>query len=303
MMDLNTLRLKLAIKQPGCPVCRLRQEAEERYLFNLLYENVTDGTTQLDLVRGLGLCPHHTWLLQAIEQQNWNDGMGVGILYEDLTARVLDTLSTYLAQNRASHPKMAAGHLFSLKHLGEWLEQQGQVGRWLARRLFRVAIPAAPLLARLSPQQPCRVCEVVDPSEEANLTWLVRKSSVNPEFRTWYAASDGLCLPHLRRALAQAEEMDTVRFLVEVGVNKLTPLLADLKEYGRKHIWQFQWEPKYVWEQASWIRVVAFFAGEAEKEAGEDIYQLRRQALTDYRQRPQEAAKPEPAGLYDPPQG
>jgi hypothetical protein len=141
------------------------------------------------------------------------------------------------------------------------------------------------LLTGISPQQPCHACKIVDRSEETNLAWLVRESA-DPKFRAWYAASDGLCLPHLRRALAQAEEAETARFLVEVVVNKLTPLLADLQEYGRKHIWQFKQEPKYPWEQASWIRAVAFFAGEAEKDAGEDIYRLRRQALTDYRTRP-----------------
>jgi hypothetical protein len=280
-----TLSLKLAFKQPGCPICRLRQETEERYLYNLLYENVTDGTTRLFLVRGLGLCPHHTWLLQAIEQQNWNDGMGVGMLYEDLTERVLNNLSAYLVQHPSAQSEARSGYLFGFNHLRAWLEQQGQVGRWLVRRLFPALRPAAPLLARLSPRQSCHACEIVDPSEAANLAWLVR-GLANPEFRGWYAASDGLCLPHLRHALAQVEAPETVHFLTQVAVDKLTPLLADLKEYGRKHIWQFRQEPKYVWEQASWIRAVAFFAGEAAKGAGSWVEESRLQALTEYRARP-----------------
>jgi hypothetical protein len=285
MLDMITLDLKLAFREPGCPICRLRQKAEERYLYNLLYENVNDGTARLFWVRGLGFCPHHTWMLQAIEQQYWNNGMGVGILYEDLTGRVLNALSSYLAQHYSSHPKPEAGHRFGLKNFGAWLEQQGQVGHWLARRLFPSPLPAAPLLARLSPRQACHVCEVVDPSEEASLTWLVRESA-DPKFRGWYAASDGLCLPHLRRALAQAEAPETVRFLAQVAADKLTPLLADLQEYGRKHIWQFQQEPKYPWEQVSWIRAVAFFAGEADKGIGDVIEESRQQALREYRTRP-----------------
>lgn len=286
-MDFITLHLKLAFKQPGCPVCRLRQETETRYLYNLLYENVNDGSTRLYLVRGLGFCPHHTWLLQAIEQQHWGDGMGVGILYEDLAERVLNVLSVYLAQPRSAQSGREAGRRFSLNPFGEWLARQGQAGRWLAQRFFPATRPAAPLLARVSPRQPCHACEVVDSSEEANLFWLVRESA-NPEFRAWYAASDGLCLPHLRLALAQAqaEESETMDFLVRVTADKLDTLLIDLKEYGRKHIWQFKQEPKYPWEQASWIRAVAFFAGEFATEVGEYVYQERREALTDYRTRP-----------------
>lgn len=284
MIGLITIDLKLAFRQPGCPICRLRQETEERYLFNLLYENVTDGTTRLYWVRGLGFCPHHTWLLQAVAQQQWNDGMGVGMLYEDLTERILNALSADLANPRSARPRVGETHLFRPKRWGEWLEQQGPLGHWLARKLAWTALPAAPLLARLSPRQRCHACEIVDPSEESHLIWLVRESA-NAKFRDWYAASDGLCLPHLRRALALAEDDATARFLAQVAADKLAPLLTDLQEYGRKHIWQHRREPKYPWEQASWIRAVAFFGGEAEKEAGEDIYQLRRQALTDYHTR------------------
>jgi hypothetical protein len=154
---------------------------------------------------------------------------------------------------------------------------------------LRTPRPAAALLGQISARQPCHACEIVDPSEEAYLVWLVR-GLANPEFRGWYAASDGLCLPHLRLALAKAEEVETTRFLVQVAVDKLAPLLADLKEYGRKHIWQFRREPKYPWEQASWIRAVAFFAGEAEKGAGERGDWERQRALTEYHTRPTEAS-------------
>jgi hypothetical protein len=85
---------------------------EERYLYNLLYENVCDGTTRLYWARGLGFCPPHAWLLQAIEQQNWNDGMGVGILYEDLTERVVNSLSAYLVQHPSFQPEARTGYPF-----------------------------------------------------------------------------------------------------------------------------------------------------------------------------------------------
>lgn len=284
-MDIITLYLKLAFREPGCPICRLRQESEQRYLFNLLYESVNDGITRLHLVRGMGFCPEHAWALQATEQQQWNDGMGTGIIYEDLTGRVLDVLSGYLVESNSMwHKSMSwlLGHPFGLGRLREWLERRGRVGRQLAGHLPPPA-PAESLLARLSPSEGCRVCEIGDWSEETNLVWLVRESAA-PEFRTWYQDSDGLCLPHLRRALAHAKDEETVRFLVKVAADKLTPLLADLKEYGRKHSWEYRNEPKYPWEQASWVRAVAFFAGEAGEEDTRND-ERRRQALADYRAR------------------
>jgi hypothetical protein len=286
-MDIITLYLKLAFREPGCPICRVKHNAERRYLFNLLYENVNDVTTRVHLARGLGLCPRHTWDLQATEQHHWSDGMGTGIIYEDLTGKILNILSGYLAQSPSPLRTVVArqaGHLFGLDRLREWLECRGWLSRRLAQRLTPPP-PARSLLTRLSPTGGCRVCEITDQSEETYLEWLARLSA-DAEFRSWYVASDGLCLPHLRRALAYAKDEETVRFLAKVAADRLAPLVADLKEYGRKHSWENRHEPRYPWEQASWIRAVAFFAGEAQGWESEDIYRVRQQAMADYRTRP-----------------
>ncbi len=275
-MNLITLSLELAFREPGCPLCRLRQQSDSRYLLTLLYENVNDGGTRLHLVRGMGLCPDHAWALQATEQELWQDGLGVGIIYEDLTGRLLTTLVEHLSRNPAPHNDRRA-------RLRRWLEHRGAAGRWLARRLFPTA-PGASLLAQISPVERCRACELVGQMEEIHLRWLVRQVA-EPEFRDLYAASDGLCLPHLRRALAIAEDEETVRCLVEVAVARLTPLVGDLQEYVRKHDWNNRHEPKQPWEQASWVRAVAFFSGEARKAEKEKVHRLRHKALADYRTR------------------
>jgi hypothetical protein len=130
---------------------------------------------------------------------------------------------------------------------------------------------------------------MVEDSEKASLRWLVGHL-VDPEFRKLYAASDGLCLAHLRGALACTDEEETARRLVKLAADRLSPLLSDLKEYGRKHSWDHRNEPKYPWEQASWIRAVAFFAGEAREDQGDGVHRVRRQALADYRLRPNEGS-------------
>lgn len=282
MMDLISLGLVLAFREPGCPICRLRTETVERYLFNLLYENVNDGTTRLHLVRSQGFCANHAWRLQAIEHSNWHDGMGVGIIYEDLTSRVLNTLCDYLA--RPSQP-LGRVTAFLRRHIVSRrtrLKGYGRLGRWLAGR---VPEPAQWLLARLALAERCWVCEMADQSEEGYLTWLARQITA-AEFRARYAASDGLCLPHLRRALAHAEDEEAARWLVQIAVEKMQPLVLDLREYGRKHAWHFRDEPKHPWEQASWIRAVAFLAGEPDNTLDESVRQTRAQAAITYRSRP-----------------
>lgn len=97
--------LKAAFRQEGCPICRVRREAERRYLFHLLWENVNDLSTRIRLVRSSGFCPAHTWELFHMEWQHFGDALGNGIIYEDLLWRVagaLHDLSAHLRrQNRS----------------------------------------------------------------------------------------------------------------------------------------------------------------------------------------------------------
>jgi hypothetical protein len=289
VVDFILLQLKLALREPGCPICRLMHEVERRFLFYVLYENVNDGTTRAHLLHSLGLCPGHAWAMQATEQGRWNDGMGTGAIYEDLTARVLGTLSDYLERSarpgRTSLTRLIV-RLFGLERFDRWLKCRTRLGCRQSGRSAQ-ASPVKALLARLSPLGRCRLCETVEQSEKANLGWLVSHLT-DPEFRSPYAAADGLCLAHLRGALACAREEETARHLVKSAADRLGLLLLDLKEYGRKHSWTHRDEPKYPWEQASWIRAVAFFAGEAREDQGDGVHRMRRQALTDHRLRPNE---------------
>ena len=275
-VNLATVNLKRALRKPGCPICRLRQQAERRYLFTLLYENVNDGGTRQHLVRGMGLCPEHAWALQAVEQERWHDGLGVGIIYEDLAGRVSASLAEYLKRN--SVPSRDTRTSLRLR-----LERLGRPGRWLACRLPSSS-PGASLLAQLSPSECCRACDLVGQMEETHLNWLV-EGLAETEFQALYAASAGLCLPHLRLALAGANDAQAVNCLAEVAAAHLGLLVSDLGEYVRKHDWNNRGEPKHSWEQASWVRAVAFFAAEAPQGEGENVYRSRQKAMAEYDRR------------------
>jgi len=270
------LELRQAFREPGCPICRLRAQVDGRYLFHVLYEGVTDGTIRLHIAQSMGFCLEHAWELQAIEQERWGDGLGVGIIYKDLADWVVQNLSAYLDSNPAPRVSWRV-------RLLEQLKRSGRIGRWIGRRVLRTA-PAGPLLQRLAPTEPCRACELTGNLVTYYLRWLV-ENLADPQFLALYEASDGLCLPHLRRALEQAEDDDVARRLVEVSLRRLAPLATDVGEYVRKRDWNNRQEPKHPWEEVSWMRAVAFFSGEAPKVHREEVYRLRETALTEYHSR------------------
>ena len=245
--DLITLGLKMAFQERGCPICRLRAQAEHRYMLSLLREHVNDGATRQHIIPALGFCPTHAWYLQRLEATHWQDGLGMGIIYEDLLKRTRAGLDAYIEERRS---------------------RQAQEPRWRQRlrifwhRLFGGAHSTS-FPVGMAPSAPCRVCTIGAENETTHLIWLV-KHIKDQEFSRLYARSDGLCLPHLRRALHLAEETapEAAVLLAEDARKRTDILLAHLQEYIRKHGWQHRHETKRAQEEESWIRAVAFYAGE-----------------------------------------
>ena len=278
-MSFVLIGLEDALRREGCPICRLRQKTERGYVYNLLYESITDGPIRERLARALGYCPEHAWLLQAIEQGEWGDGLGTGIVYEDLLGRIQAPMQAYLAQAAKSEQSpLSRG-----QRLARWLHAYGPLGRWLATRLDAMT-PARRLVALLTPLERCPACVVGEQTEARDIIWLV-DSLQDSAFRALYAASDGLCLLHLRAALARTQDDTSARLLVEVSAGRLQQLRADLSEYVRKFSWQYRSEAKDPWQQASWIRAVAFFAGEAKRREDDEIAKQRCLAADEYRKR------------------
>lgn len=255
MTDLITLQIKLACRQAGCPLCRLRHDSERRYLFGFLWENVNDGALRKHLVRALGFCPNHAWQLQAIEETRWSDGLGTAIVYEDLTERALQALRAY----REALPAPSDHQPSLRKRLGQWLSGLGN-----GRRRARPSASPDEGPAGLIPRATCRACEIGTDADQRYTAWLVRDCTGDPDLRQAYQASDGLCLPHLRQALALAEitNPEATHFLTDVAIEHTAQLAGDLGEYIRKHIHDFRHEPMSEDEKRSWIRAVAWFSGE-----------------------------------------
>jgi len=282
-MDIARTNLRVAFEEPGCPICRLRAGAERRYVQTLLYEYVNDGETRVGFVRSRGLCSYHAWFVQANEQLLFSDGLKTAIIYESVAIQVHDALQHYLAQPISPAGEGSARPTpFAVERNGlcRWLVRAGRLGRWAATHLFREA-PAAGLLADLSPSAECPVCKKGREREEIDLRKLMDELA-DPQFRAWFRASDGLCLSHLRRALAYAPDELSAHTLAEIAAEQFTALLTHLQAYIEKHRWNDRPELRTPQEEASWIRMAAFFAGEARDDQDESLRQVRQQALCNY---------------------
>jgi len=81
-----------------------------------------------------------------------------------------------------------------------------------------------------------------------------------PEFNFHYKNSFGLCLPHLALTLKKCKNKSFGKELVDIEIRKISSLVAELKEFMRKHDYRFTKE-KFGKEGDSWIRAIEKFTG------------------------------------------
>ena len=77
---------------------------------------------------------------------------------------------------------------------------------------------------------------------------------------TWISLAGGLCLPHLRTVLSQADEAQD-RILRAWQLEVYENLYGELSEFIRKHDHRFSRKP-FGAEKDSWTRAVASLAGD-----------------------------------------
>jgi hypothetical protein len=213
-----------ALSQEGCPICRLGWRVAERYLDGLLYENVNDPGVREGLRAARGFCYRHAWALTAVR----GCSLGVAILYRD----VLHTVIEELARDSGEEKRV----------LGWSLTAGAEKGS-----------------GRLAPQAPCPACVQQEEMERIYLRELLRRQD-DPHLWPAFAASSGLCLPHLRQALRQTEDDRQRQELLSVQGEIWKRLQHDLDEFIRKNDYRFRHEGFGV-EADSWLRALAAISG------------------------------------------
>ena len=168
--------LRDALGQPGCAVCRLALRTAARQLDILSYENVNDLDLRAKLRDARGFCNRHAW--QLLEQTR--DPLGVALVYKD----VINTLIPELRSD-------------------------GLLERLFARLRGRTKSRVA---NRLAATRECPVCLAERETEEVYLRLLGARIA-EPSFQEAWAASSGLCWPHLLVALPRARSDEALALL------------------------------------------------------------------------------------------
>ncbi len=217
--------LREALSQSGCPVCRLVEVDTGRYLDNLLWENVNDPGLRREIRRARGFCREHTRMLASRPGAS----LGLALIARDVWGEIQHATETV----RLPAPKA---------------------------RQTRAADIAAGLLARLAPQGECPACVYARAMEDLYLDVLLGHLLGEDGLLAAYQASEGLCLPHFRQALARVRDGAVYAALVGAQRAAGQRRLAELDEFIRKNDYRFRDEP---WgrERDAWRRALTALVG------------------------------------------
>ena len=226
--------IREALAQPGCPYCRLLARSADRYLDAILWEQVNDPETRSELNHARGYCRHHGWMLARV-----GAALGVAILSRDVIKTLLDVVESTPIENAP-----------------------GSVFRSLQRSLGKeqVLSESTGLVAALSPQVACPVCSHLQDLEAACTGALLDHLEGPEGLSEIYRASDGLCLEHVRRALAHAPSAAAANALLAAQRPIWQRLDAELAEFIRKSDQRFRDEP-FGSERDSWRRALEALYG------------------------------------------
>src|SRR5262245_53490651 len=227
-------KLLEACRAEGCPMCRLEQQDVERYLDRKFYENVNSPAWRDSLRASLGFCHEHAWL--AVNGR-LGDALGFSIIYHDLLNSVLTQLNDSSSGVRFPRRRMSL------------LRQIPEQARVMIEKM----------LIAITPRKRCPVCEHRDEATRSLLSVLVEELET-PEMTNALQASDGLCLPHLRRTLEHAKDVSTGEKLLTIHSEKLASLRAELAEFIRKNDYRVIKEG-FGEEGNAWLRAVSMIVG------------------------------------------
>ena len=233
MPSSTSYELLQACNKPGCPVCRVEQEAVERYLDSLLYESVNDIQVREHLRASLGFCREHARL--AVEK-NLGNALGFAIIYQDVINNTLKQL----------------GSQAELPRTGRWSTLLKRIPEQVSETVRRV-------LYAFTPQKHCMVCQKRDRTLHIIISSLTENLR-EPEMTEALQTSDGLCIPHLKKAFESVTDPDACDFLLSIHRKKLEGLRAELLEFIRKNDYRFKDEVMGA-EGDSWRRAIVRVIG------------------------------------------
>lgn len=114
------------------------------------------------------------------------------------------------------------------------------------------------------PTSPCHSCRQADEVTQRYLAIFLENFD-NPTFQSSLERAHGLCLPHIRQAVALCRKDPQRAALMKWEREKLATLLGHLKEFLRKHNYRYIDEGYREREGSSWLQAVEMFVGKPGK--------------------------------------
>jgi hypothetical protein len=226
-----------ACKETGCPLCRLGHRSAQRHLSNLIYDGVNDVTLRATLRASYGYCHEHAWLLP---ESGDSAPLGIAIVHRD----VLNTLRRRLSQvtfGKKEQPSLKAR----------------------LSGIFTDDLAPEPVSSSyLAATEVCPACAQRRESELlAYASLLEALGKEDQAMSEALAASDGLCINHLRQALNAAPNRQAFAALSEIAQRQLNDLIHRLDEFIRKNDHRFRDEAISRAERNSWRQALERTSG------------------------------------------
>jgi hypothetical protein len=223
-----------ACHQTGCPVCRLEQRSLERYIENLFYASVNDIKTRERLRGSLGFCREHA---QITVDRRLGNALGFAIIYNDVITNILRDLESDTVPP-------------STRPLSTLLKQMPQ----------QVSATVQRVIYALTPHKHCIVCQQQDKVLHNIISFLIEGLN-DSELGKALRASDGLCIPHLKKSFESVRDQETGNLLLSIHREKLESLRNELEEFIRKNDYRFK-DEGFGTEGDSWRRAVNKLTGD-----------------------------------------
>jgi hypothetical protein len=226
-------------ESPGCPICQLVTESVARHLDDLIFFSAVKPDIRAEIRAARGFCNEHaSQLTQLIGK-----GLGVALIHEDIIDTVMEALEATVPPARGAPERSP----LAAKVTG--IVPSGPRTRRASARIVHVLEPRGSCLA-------CRHQLLVEESYLGTLWRYLDDAALAAALR----ASPGLCLPHLRQALQAAPDEAALRRLIEIQIECLGRLRAELRELTRKFDHRFNHETVGP-EGDAWLRAINQVSG------------------------------------------
>lgn len=226
-----------------CPICAVLKKTTDERMKSLPDQMNLTSLPREEAATSQGFCGRHVPLLCHLVEAH-STGAAVAASYLELSERTIAALQCELCPP-SRNPQAIQGWMRSAIQLGSNRSVLAESWEFQFGQGFT-----------------CPICRFEVNAEYRAIIGFVAQLA-DPSFRESYAATDGLCLPHLRMALGKTDKEGKI-FLAGAARDKVAGLLHLVKEYTRKHNWHFRDEPKFPEEQEAVMRTIRFQVGQPE---------------------------------------